>query len=73
MKDYRKWIDSLPLLLQIILALPALDGIFYGLFRIASGKLSNVILGIIWIVIGATIFWILDIIFLILGKRPLEF
>lgn len=71
MATYRKWIDSLPLLVKIILALPVLDGIFYGIYRICKGTLLNIILGIIWIFAGAAIFWILDIIFLLLrGKVP---
>ncbi len=58
MKKYVSFIDGLPLILKVILALPALDGIFYGVYRIAKGK---VIEGIIWIFIGAFIGWIVDI------------
>ncbi|XMB71570.1 hypothetical protein RJI07_05485 [Mycoplasmatota bacterium WC30] len=58
MKEYIKFIDGLPKILKIILALPALDGIFYGIYRIAKGR---VIIGIIWIFVGAFILWIIDI------------
>ena len=58
MKEYIKFIDGLPKILKIILALPALDGIFYGIYRIAKGR---VIIGIIWIFVGACILWIIDI------------
>ena len=58
MKDYIKFIDSLPFILKLIFAFPVLDGLFYGIYRIAKGK---VILGLIWIFVGATIFWIIDI------------
>lgn len=58
MKEYIKFIDDLPLILKVILAFPALDGIFYGIYRIAKGK---VIAGIIWIILGFFILWIIDI------------
>lgn len=72
MADYRKWLNSLPLIVKIILALPLLDGIFYGIYRICSGKTVNVVLGIVWIFVGATIGWILDIVFLLLEKPVFE-
>ena len=58
MKEYVKFIDGLPLILKVILALPALDGIFYGIYRIAKGR---VIAGIIWIFLGFFVLWIIDI------------
>ena len=63
MNEYRKWLNSLPLLVKILLALPILDGIFYGIYRICDGKAANIILGI-----G----WILDIVFLLLEKPVFE-
>ena len=72
MKEFRKMIDNLPLILKIILALPAIDGIVWGIYRICKGNLPNIILGIIWIFAGAAITWILDIIFLVLGKPVFE-
>jgi len=66
MKDYIKTIDGLPLIVKIILALPFADWIVYGLYRIAKGKL---IIGILWILLGWTILWIIDIVTLVLyGK-----
>ncbi|MBQ9713946.1 MAG: hypothetical protein IJV83_01340 [Clostridia bacterium] len=73
MQEYRKWLNSLPLIVKIILALPVLDGIFYGIYRICSGKVPNIILGIIWIFAGTFITWLLDIIFLVMEKPVLEF
>lgn len=73
MEQYRKFIDSLPLIVKIILALPFLDGIVYGIYRICKGTLIGIILGIIWIFAGSTVTWLLDIIFLALGKNVLEF
>lgn len=72
MAEFRKWMDSLPLVLKIIFALPGIDGILYGIYRICRGDLPNVILGIIWIVAGATICWVLDIIFLLWKGKVLE-
>lgn len=72
MAEFRKWMDSLPLVLKIIFALPGIDGILYGIYRICRGDLPNVILGVIWIVAGATICWVLDIIFLLWKGKVLE-
>jgi len=58
MKEYVKFIDGLPFIIRLILALPALDGIVYGLYRIAKGR---IIAGLIWIFVGTVITWILDI------------
>ncbi|HNZ78324.1 MAG TPA: hypothetical protein PLH44_00965 [Bacilli bacterium] len=67
--SYVKFIDDLPLVLKIILALPGLDGIFYGIYRICKGHL---IAGIIWIILGIPILWIVDLITIILyGKVTL--
>ena len=58
MKEYIKFIDGLPFIVRVILALPVLDGIFYGIYRIAKG---NLIVGILWIIFGSVILWIIDI------------
>ncbi len=66
MKEYVKFIDDLPYILKIILALPGFDGIFYGIYRIAKGKL---IIGILWIVLGFAILWIIDLLSVILNGK----
>jgi hypothetical protein len=66
MNEYVKLIDGFPLILKIILALPGIDGIAYGLYRIAKGRL---IVGLIWILLGATIFWIIDIVTVVLHGK----
>jgi len=66
MKEYVKTIDSLPFIIRLLLALPVLDGIVYGIYRIAKG---NVIAGIIWIFVGATILWIIDIVTIVLHGK----
>lgn len=66
MQSIVKFFDGLPLILKIVCALPVLDGICYGIYRIAKGHL---IVGIIWIFIGACIGWIIDIVTLILNGK----
>ncbi len=58
MKEYVRVMDGLPLIIKVILALPCLDGIFYGIYRIAKGR---VIIGILWIILGIPLLWIIDI------------
>lgn len=72
MNAYRNAMDSLPLILKIILALPFIDGILYGIYRICRGDTPAVILGIVWIFIGSCVGWIVDIIMLILIGRVWE-
>lgn len=66
MKEIVKTLNGLPFIVKLILALPFLDGIVWGIYRIAKGKL---ILGIIWIFLGATILWIIDIYSLLTTKK----
>lgn len=66
MKEYVKFIDDLPYIMKIILALPGLDGIFYGIYRIAKGRL---LIGILWIILGFAILWIIDLISVILNGK----
>ncbi|MBQ8749638.1 MAG: hypothetical protein IJZ29_04150 [Clostridia bacterium] len=70
MKEFVKAIDGLHIILKIILALPVLDGIVYGIYRICNG---HVIAGILWIFLGASILWIVDIITIILSGKPTLF
>jgi hypothetical protein len=66
MKDYVKLIDGLPFILKLILALPGLDGIAYGIYRIAKGRL---LIGILWIVLGIAILWIIDLLSVLLNGK----
>ena len=65
MAEFRKALEVLPRWLKIILALPGIDGIVWGIYRICRGDTPNLILGIVWIFIGAAIGWIVDIICLL--------
>lgn len=66
MKEYVRFIDGLPLIIRLILALPGLDGIIYGIYRIAKGR---IIVGILWIFLGFAILWIIDIITILLNGK----
>ncbi len=69
MKEYVKLIDGLPLILKVILALPGLDNIVYGIYRIAKGKL---IVGILWIIFAGFICFIIDL-YTLLTKGKVTF
>lgn len=66
MKQYVKFIDGLPWIVRLILALPGLDGIFYGIYRIAKGR---IIVGLLWIFPGIAILWIIDLVTVILNGK----
>jgi len=66
MKEYVRLIDGLPWIVRLILALPGIDGIAYGIYRIAKGRL---LVGILWIVLGIAFLWIIDFVSILLyGK-----
>lgn len=67
MKSYVKAIDGLPLIVKILLALPIINGIVFGIYRICKG---HVIAGIIWFFLGSTILWIIDLITIITSGKP---
>ena len=69
MKEYVSLIDGLPLILKVILALPGLDNIVYGIYRIAKGKL---IIGVLWIIFAGWIGFIIDL-YTILTKGKVTF
>ncbi len=77
MKAYLKFIDDLPWVVQLILALPGIDSIAWGLYRLFKGLEKNdvllIIFGIIWIVAGWAVLWILDIISLLVNKKVIWF
>ena len=74
MKDFVKWMDKAPWWLKIILCLPAVD-IIWGVYRIvkglAYGKVSRVVAGILWIIPGVVIGWLIDLICVIGWKKPM--
>jgi hypothetical protein len=73
MKDLIKSMDNLPWLAKIILALPGLDGIVWGIYRIVKGldrgDTLMLIVGILWVILGATLLWVIDLVSVILYKK----
>ena len=74
MKSFVKWMDDAPIWLKIIFALPVID-IIWAVYRIikgaAYGKLSLILGGILWIILGWLALWLIDIICIIGWKKPL--
>ncbi|MBE0700270.1 MAG: hypothetical protein IH571_01155 [Acholeplasmataceae bacterium] len=77
MRDLVKSFDNLPWIAKFILALPILDGIAWGIYRLAKGldKKDNVLVlaGILWIFLGIAFLWIIDLITVILYGRVTVF
>lgn len=73
MKSYIKAIDDAAWIVKLILALPVLDGIIYGLYRLFKGieksDILMIVVGLIWIFAGATILWVIDIITVLVNKK----
>ncbi len=66
-------IDGLPWIVKIILCLPILNWV-YGIYRIVKGLSTNDtlmwIIGILWIIPGSVICWLIDLICTIVYKKP---
>ena len=73
MKDMVKWFEKAPVWLKVIFALPGLD-IIWAIFRIVKGavkgKVGLIVVGILWIILGWAILWIVDIVSIIIKKHP---
>ena len=71
-----KWLDSAPLWLKIIFALPVLN-IIWAIYRVVkgacTGKLLTLVAGILWILLGWAILWLIDLICIIIYKKPTLF
>lgn len=76
MKSCVKWFDNLPWIVKIIFALPGLD-LLWAIYRIvkgaAHGKIGMIIAGILWIILGWAILWIIDLICVLIYKKPTLF
>ncbi|MBR4895710.1 MAG: hypothetical protein K6G29_12235 [Clostridiales bacterium] len=70
MKDFLKSLDSLPILVKVILAIPALD-IVWGIYRIVSAidAKNTVALVVSIILLFVPIMWIIDIVMILLQGR----
>jgi len=73
MKSFIKTFDDLPFILKIIFALPGLD-FLWGIYRLLKGLDKKntllIVAGIVWIVLGWGILWIIDLVTIILNKKP---
>lgn len=76
MKNFINSMDNLPWVLKIILCLPVLD-LIWAIYRICKGvdekSTLKIIMGILWIFIGTTVLWIVDIVCTLVKKRPILF
>ncbi len=72
MKDIVKTFDNLPLLIKLILALPALD-IVWNIIRVcrslAKNNNVNAIIAVILVVVGIPFMWLIDIICIVLNGK----
>lgn len=76
MKELTKSMEKLPLIVKLILCIPFLDivwSVWKLLKGIISGDVLKIILGILTIIPGAAIMWLLDIIWMLIYKRPFWF
>ena len=73
MNDIVRFFDGLPWIVKLILALPGIDGIAWGIYRIAKGVSKNdglmIIVGLIWLFAGFFILWIIDMFTLLTTKN----
>lgn len=68
-----KAMDKLPWIVKLILCLPVLD-IVWAVYRIIKGLDKKnglmILIGILWIIPGAVICWLLDLICTIIYGKP---
>ncbi len=69
MDSYVSLIDGFPLWLRVVLAIPGINNLVYGIYRIAKGRL---IIGILWIIFGGWILSLIDI-YTLLTKGKITF
>ena len=76
MNDFIKAMEKLPFIVKLILCIPVLD-IIWSIWKlckgIKSGNIVMIILGILTIIPGAAIMWLLDIIWILFSGRPFWF
>ena len=74
MKDLIKWFENAPIWLKIIFALPGID-IVWAVFRIikgaTKGNLVLILVGILWIILGWAVLWVIDIVSILIKKHPI--
>lgn len=77
MSSVIKSFDSLPVLVKFLLALPGIDGLAWGIYRLIKGiqqnKTSLIIAGFFWIFFGFAILWIVDLVCIAMYKKVTVF
>lgn len=77
MKDIVKAYDGLPWIIKLIFALPGIDGLAWGIYRVAKGISQNngllIVIGLIWLFVGFFLFWVIDLYSVIVHKKPIYF
>lgn len=73
MKSLIKTFDDLPFVVKVILALPGID-FLWGIYRLLKGLDKKntllIVVGVIWIFAGFAVLWLVDLITIILYKKP---
>ena len=74
MSSFVKAMDSMPMIVKIILALPVLD-IIWNIYRVvrsaAKKSVLGIILGVVLIIVGIPFMWLVDIISIIICNKVL--
>ncbi len=72
MKSFIKTVDDLPLLIKLLLCIPAIS-VFWGIYRlcrsIVKGDTLHIVLGVVFIFVSGIIFWIIDIICILMNNK----
>jgi hypothetical protein len=75
MKEVISALDNLPWIIKIIFCLPVIN-VVWAIYRILKGAVEGdpvrILIGVLWIPLGTTVLWILDLVF-VLAKKPLLF
>lgn len=73
MKEFFKTVNEFPWWLKLVLCIPVLD-IFWAVYRIIKGAVEKnvlmLVIGIVWVIGGCTITWLIDLITTIIYKKP---
>ncbi len=68
--------DELPWLVKLLFCLPFLN-FLWGIYRIIKGATENkaltLLFGVLWIIPGGAICWIIDLVSVIIYKKPVVF
>lgn len=74
MKEFLKAVEDFPFWLKVILCIPFLD-IFWAVYRIIKGAVKKdtlmLVIGIIWVIGGCTVTWVIDIVSTLINKKPI--